>query len=120
MIKRTLKTHKCITADKYMGAPLVLSRKPTNGFGDITSKVLLLIKGWRTKHLSQAGKLALINSVTSAIPTHVISVFSLPDETCNKLDSMNNNFFWGKNENNNNKIHFIGWRKITNSNPKGA
>lgn len=55
---------------------------------------------------------SLINSVTLAISTNVMPVFCPHLATRDNLYSLNNNFFWGKIENNNNNIHVIELGKI--------
>jgi hypothetical protein len=64
-------------------------------FQGILDKVQNKIEGWRAKTLSQAGKLVLIKSVATVIPSYAMSSFLLPLSVCNSLDRSFKNFWWG-------------------------
>jgi hypothetical protein len=64
-------------------------------FQNIIEKMKSKVEGWRAKSLSQAGKLVLIKSVATAIPSYAMSTFLLPKSICNQLDKVFKNFWWG-------------------------
>ena len=40
------------------------------------------------------GRKTLITSVAQSLPTYAISTFSIPNKTCEKLDSLTRRFWW--------------------------
>ena len=60
---------------------------------EIIEKVRQRLQGWKMKTLSQASKTTLISSVASSIPSYQASSLLLRKQVCNKLDSMNRNFW---------------------------
>lgn len=53
----------------------------------------------------------LIKVVSLAIPIFVISCFKILKTLCTELESLMAKFWWSQNENEN-KIHWIGWNKM--------
>ena len=47
---------------------------------------------WNTQYLSLGGRLTLLNSVLDALPIFMMSVFPIPTEVINWLDSIRKNF----------------------------
>ena len=52
------------------------------------------------KTLSQAGKTTLITSVVNSILSYQAASLLLPKQVCSKLDTLNQNFWWGKKDDN--------------------
>ena len=56
------------------------------------------LSGWLATFLSWGGRLTLINSVQSGIPSYLMTCFQWPKESLQKLDALLRDFFWqGKN-----------------------
>jgi hypothetical protein len=70
----------------YLGLPILMGNSKKRAFQGIIDKVLSRIEGWRAKTLSQAGKLVLIKSVATTLPSYAISSFMLPISFYNELD----------------------------------
>ena len=51
--------------------------------------------GWRANYLSKGGRLTLIRSVLSSIPTYFLSLFSIPASVAAKLEAIQRKFLWG-------------------------
>lgn len=67
----------------------------------ISGKSLLSTKNnhWSSKSLSHAGRKTLIQSVTSAIPTHWFATQQTSQKIFHHIDSLNSRFLWkGKND----------------------
>jgi hypothetical protein len=58
---------------------LLFGKSKTTTFSNILDKVQAKIEGWRSKTLSQAGKMVMVKVVASAIPSYAMSTFLLPD-----------------------------------------
>ena len=79
----------------YLGLPILLGHSKRVAFQNIIDKVQSKVEGWRSKTLSQASRLVLINSFAAAIPTYAMSSFLLPTSICSKFDQIFKNFQWG-------------------------
>ena len=62
---------------------------------------------------SLAGRLIIINSVTTAIPTHIIQCTLLPSRICMEIDKINHNFLWGNSTIKKKKINLLNWDAVT-------
>ena len=69
--------------------------------------------------MSVAGRVILIQSVTSTIPNYVMQSVALPPKILLGIDRLNRNFIWGSSENKK-KMHLIGWNKITKAKEEGG
>lgn len=77
------------------------------------------LKGWKEMHLSFVGKSTLIKVVARAIHTYIMSCFLLPKGFCSHIEKMICNFWWGSNVDNN-KLHWVKWRKLCNNKKQGG
>jgi hypothetical protein len=77
----------------YLGLPILLGHSKRAAFQSIIDKVQNKVEGWRSKTLSQAGRLVLIKLVAIVIPTMIS--FLLLTSICFKLDQIFKNFWWG-------------------------
>jgi hypothetical protein len=65
----------------------------------------------KAKLLSPAGRVVLIQSVTSAIPAYYMQNVALPIRICTKLDKINRDFLWGSTDERK-KMHMVSWDKV--------
>ena len=96
---------------KYLGFPLQIHGRNARDFRFIVEKVQAKLSSWKSKLLSPAGRVVLIQAVTSAIPAYYIQNAALPSSICSELDKLNRNFLWRSSEDKK-KMHMIGWDKI--------
>ena len=82
MAKRELGMERTNDFGKYLGVPIILDGRNKKAFS-------LKALGWKSRSLSMAGRLVLINSVTSAMPIHLIRCTLLPTKICHELDKIN-------------------------------
>ena len=64
------------------------------------------------KTLSQAGRTTLISSVAVAMPSYQASSLLLPKKVCDKLDSLNRNFWWGFSGEKKHGLYLKSWDSI--------
>jgi hypothetical protein len=95
---------------KYLGQPTIIGRSKNQVFNFIQDKVWKKLKGWKENNLSYAGRGTLIKVVAQAIPTYLMSIFLIPKNLCNQMESMMSRFWWGSNVDQR-KIHWINWKK---------
>ena len=64
------------------------------------------------KTLCQAGRTTLISSVAVAMPSYQASSLLLPKKVCDKLDSLNRNFWWGFSGEKKHGLYLKSWDSI--------
>ena len=103
---------------KYLGVPIVTDgrNKQVNDF--LVEKVRTKLAGWKARTFSMVGQCILINSITSAIPTHVMQCCLLPTTISKELDKLNQNFLWGDTIEKK-KVHLLNWKTITQAKKDG-
>uniref|UniRef100_A0A2N9IHI9 Reverse transcriptase domain-containing protein n=1 Tax=Fagus sylvatica TaxID=28930 RepID=A0A2N9IHI9_FAGSY len=104
---------------KYLGVPIITDARDKHAFDYLIEKVRDKLAGWKAKTLSMAGRCTLINSVSSAIPTHVMQCCLLPPKVCANLDKLNRNFLWGDTSAKK-KIHLMKWDLISRPKDEGG
>lgn len=104
--------------EKDFGMPLLHSRVSKNTYMEIIEKVNDRLASWKSKGLSMAGRLTLIQSVTSSIPTYVMQTARPPTSVCGELDKLNRNFLWGDTERRH-KVHLCQWNLVCRPKCKG-
>ena len=70
---------------KYLGMPLGTSFKTTSIWNPILEKMEKL-SGWRRLYLSKGGRLTLLKSTLSSLPTYFLSLFTIPISVADKLE----------------------------------
>lgn len=79
---------------KYLGVPLFSGRISPRSFPELFDNVTTRLASWEAKLLSMVGRTTLIQSVTSALPNHIMQAHWLPTSTWKTLDMLNRNFLW--------------------------
>ncbi|XP_050386206.1 uncharacterized protein LOC126802601 [Argentina anserina] len=96
---------------KYLGMPLIHERVNHHTYAGIYDKFQSRLSSWKSKTLSMAGRLVLIQSVSSAIPNYAMQTARFPVSLCDKLDKLNRDFLWGDTEDKK-KIHLVNWETV--------
>jgi ribonuclease HI len=104
---------------RYLGFPLNSSGRNTRASNFIVERVQAKLSNWKAKLLSPAGRLVLIQAVTSAVPAYYMQSTALPTSICSTLDRINRNFLWGSSEEKK-KMHMVGWDKICRAKSLGG
>ena len=79
----------------YLGEPLYSGRLTTRLFDELMGQIQRRLAGWKSKLLSQGGKLILLKHVLSSIPIHMLSAMATPSGVLKRLEKMFADFFWG-------------------------
>ena len=61
----------------------------------ILEKMERRLGGWKRLYLSKEGKVTLIKSTLSNLPTYFISSFPIPAAIANRIEKLKRNFLWG-------------------------
>jgi hypothetical protein len=64
--------------------------------------------GWKRLYLSKGGRITLIKSTLSSLPTYFLSFFTIPVSVANRLERLQMNFLWGGIVEEP-KLHLVGW-----------
>ena len=86
----------------YLGMPLGASHKSSSIWIPILEKYERRLAGWKKLYLSKGGRLTLIKSTLSSLPTYFLSLFNIPTRVANKIEKLQRIFFgkvWGANLN---------------------
>lgn len=110
----TLGFSQSLSLGKYLGVRLTHGRVKEEHFNDMFDKLLARFSGWKGFNLSLAGRATLVQSVSTAVPIHLMQSSWLPEKVCNRLDKLNRDFLWASNAEVR-KIHLVGWRRVTRS-----
>ena len=89
-------TFNCAVGDwpiKYLGVPVSGSRIKVANWLPLDEKLLKRLDGWKGGALSMGGRLTLINSSLSSIPTYNMSLYLLPKTIVKRMDRTRI-FFW--------------------------
>jgi hypothetical protein len=53
------------------------------------------LSGWKSLYLSKGGKMTLIKSTLSSLPTYFLSLFPIPVNVALHIDKIQRDFLWG-------------------------
>ena len=78
----------------YLGMPLGASHNSPSILNPILEKIEQKLAGWK-KYLSKGGKLMLLKSTLSSLPTYFLSLFTIPTYVANRIEKLRKGFFVG-------------------------
>ncbi len=76
----------------YFGLPLGASFKATSIWNGVIEKVEHRLAGWKKLYLSKGGRLTLIKSTLSNIPTYYLLLFPIPVSVAQRLERLQRDF----------------------------
>ena len=91
----------------YLGMPLGALHNSPSIWNPILEKIGQKLAGWKKLYLSKGGRLMLLKSTLSSLPTYFLSLFTIPTYVANKIEKLHRDFLWGDS-----KYHLIGWDKV--------
>ena len=95
----------------YLGLPLGAKFNSTSIWDLILEKMERRLVGWKRLYLSKRGKLTLLKSTLSNLPTYFLSLFHLPAGVADKLDRIQRNFLWSG-MGDSQTFHLVKWANI--------
>lgn len=98
-------------AVKYLGITLRPGKVRIRDYDDLLDKISCKIRSWGAWHLSLAGRVALINSTLTAIPSQALCNTPIPVSVTNKINSLLKNFLWNG-ARSGHTIHYAAWDEI--------
>ena len=99
---------------KYLGLPEHFGRRKKDLFTSIVDRIHQRALSCSTRHLSKAGKMTMIKSVLTAIPTYSMTCLQLPMSLFKRIQSVLTRFWWDGNDEKR-KLCWVSWTNLTKS-----
>ena len=93
---------------KYLSLPLEAKFKDKSIWNPILEKMERKLAGWKKLYLSKGGRVALIKSTLSNIPTYFLSLFPILASMANRIARLQRDFLWGG-LGDEPKFHLVDW-----------
>lgn len=117
------RTLHCCTSSlplTYLGIPISGNRPRRQDWDTLISKISSRLAVWKSKFLSLGGRLTLLNSVLSAIPTYWMLIFKLPCWVIKRIDKIRRDFLWSGPDPQQPKIRLVSWTRLCRSKDQGG
>jgi hypothetical protein len=95
----------------YLGLPLGAKFKAQSIWNGVLEKMEKRLAGWKRMYLSKGGRLTLIKSTLSNIPTYFLSLFPIPAALAHRMEKIQRDFLWGG-MGDGLKFHLVKWDTI--------
>ncbi|GJW71739.1 RNA-directed DNA polymerase, eukaryota [Tanacetum coccineum] len=103
----------------YLGINIGDRMSRIKAWDNVIEKVLCRLSKWKMKSLSIGGRLTLLKSVLGSTPLYYMSMYKVPIQVLNKLESIRYHFLNGV-EHNVRKMLFVKWKNVLASKEKGG
>ena len=95
----------------YLGMPLGTLYKTTSIWNPILERMEKRLLGWKQLYLSKGGRLTLLKSTLSSLPTYYLSLFTIPKAMATRLEHIHKHFLWGSSVKCF-KYSLVAWEKV--------
>ena len=79
----------------YLCMPLGTLYKIAFIWNPILERMEKKLSGWKRLYLSKGGRLTLLKSTLSSLPTDYLFLFTIPKAVATRLERIQRNFLWG-------------------------
>jgi hypothetical protein len=93
---------------KYLGLPLGASFNLKAMWAGLEDLMLRRLSPWKRLYLSKGGRVTLIKSTLSNMPTYMLSLFPIPADVVKHFEKIQRDFLWGG-MNDEFKYHLVEW-----------
>ncbi|RVW38447.1 putative ribonuclease H protein [Vitis vinifera] len=97
----------------YLGLPLRAPYKSTRVWDAVEERFK------KRQYLSKGGRLTLLKSTLSSLPTYFLSLFVIPKRVCVRLENIQRDFLWGGGALEN-KPHLVSWKVVCTDKKEGG
>lgn len=103
----------------YLGITISSGRPRRQDWDILLNKIISRLVTSKSKLLSLDGRLTLVNSVLTAIPTYWMSIFKLQfGSLC--IDKIRRDFLWSGPDTHHSKIRLVSWTRLCKSKEQGG
>ncbi|KAL6343049.1 hypothetical protein AAG906_017861 [Vitis piasezkii] len=102
----------------YLGLPWS-PYKSTRVWDAVEERFRKRLSLWKRQYLSKGGRLTLLKSTLSSLPTYFLSLFVIPKKVCARLEKIQRDFLWGGGALEN-KPHLVSWKAICATKKEGG
>jgi hypothetical protein len=95
----------------YLGMPLGTSFKSLSIWNVVIEKVERRLASSKKLYLSKGGRVTLIHSTLSSIPTYYLSLFPILVSVAKKLERLQRKFLWSG-MGDETKFHLVNWHRV--------
>jgi len=95
----------------YLGMPLGASFKSISIWNGVIEKMERRLASWKKLYLSKGGRVTLIHTTLSSIPSYYLPLFSSPMSVAKKLERLQKEFLWSG-MSDETKFHLVNWHRI--------
>ena len=95
----------------YLGLPLGATFKRKTIWNSVVERMEKRLVGWKKLYLSKGGRLILIKSTLSSLPSYYLSLFPLPMDVACRLEKLPRDFLWGSMRDEH-KFHLVNWHQV--------
>jgi mannosylglycoprotein endo-beta-mannosidase len=97
---------------QYLGLPLHYRSLHRVEIQPLIDKMANSLPTWKGKFLNKAGRLKLVNTVLSSLPTYFLTVFALKKWAIKRLDKLRRGFLWKGSEDAKGGHCLVRWAKV--------
>ena len=95
----------------YLSPPLGSKHRASYMWDGVEERLRKRLALWKRQYISKGGRLTLIKSTLSNMPTYLISLFRLPRRVKLRLEKIQRDFLWGGG-NLERKLHLVNWETV--------
>ena len=78
-----------------LGMPLGTLYKTASIWNPTLERLEKKLSNWKRLYLSKGGRLTLLKSILSSLPTYYLSLFTIPKAVATRLECIKRNILWG-------------------------
>jgi hypothetical protein len=104
---------------KYLGLQLGASFKLKTMWAELEDLMARRLAPWKRMYLSKGGRVALIKSTLSNLPTYMMSLYPIPAHVAKRIEKIQRDFLWGG-LNDEAKLHLIEWDMVCSPMDEGG
>ena len=98
---------------RYLGLQLHIQPLQKIHVQPLIEKIGQRLPGWKGRLLNRAGRLTLVTSVLSSMPTYHLTIFPLATWARKQIDKIRRSFLWKGDDNTNGGHYLVNWPTVS-------